>query len=182
LLLASPGFGDTVILRDGAIYSGQFTSAPGSESSFTNTQGVPYKFPWRDVQWLVFSSTTDIVTLRNGKIYSGQYNVPMRFLSGPGSNPVSISLERRRDAGADANQRPFGWFRSVGQNHSVRHEDRDPFRRKHRFKRCRDWATLFGDRYERRSNAQSGSGLGSFFGERGRKTIPRGVFGCRHER
>lgn len=51
-----------------------FTSGPSGEISFTDTQGVQYEFPLRDVQSLVFSSTTDIVTLRNSKIYSGQYN------------------------------------------------------------------------------------------------------------
>jgi hypothetical protein len=73
LLLVSPALADTVILRDGASYSGQFNSAPTGEISFTDARGVQYKFPVHDVQSLVFSSTTDIVTLRNGKIYSGQY-------------------------------------------------------------------------------------------------------------
>jgi|ERR1700739_2103531 hypothetical protein len=59
LLFAAPALADTVILRDGASYSGQFTSAPSGEISFTDTQGVQYKFPVRDVQSLVFSSTTD---------------------------------------------------------------------------------------------------------------------------
>lgn len=76
LLLAAPLLADTVILRDGASYSGQFTGAPQGEIGFTDMQGVQYKFPARDVQSLVFSSTTDIVTLRNGKMYSGQYTGP----------------------------------------------------------------------------------------------------------
>jgi hypothetical protein len=65
---------DTVILRDGASYSGQFTS--GAQIGFTDGQGVEYKFPVGDVQSLVFSRSQDIVTLRSGKVYSGQYNGP----------------------------------------------------------------------------------------------------------
>jgi hypothetical protein len=65
---------DTVILRDGASYSGQFTGSNGGQISFTDGQGVQYKFPVGDLQSLVFSQTQDIVTLRNGKVYSGQYN------------------------------------------------------------------------------------------------------------
>jgi hypothetical protein len=67
---------DTVILRDGASYSGQFTSANGGQVGFTDGQGVEYKFPVSDVQSLVFSRTQDIVTLRSGKVYSGQFNGP----------------------------------------------------------------------------------------------------------
>jgi hypothetical protein len=67
---------DTVVLRDGASYSGQFTSAIAGQIGFTDGQGVQYAFPVADVQSLVFSSGQDIVTLRNGKLYSGQYNGP----------------------------------------------------------------------------------------------------------
>jgi hypothetical protein len=64
-----------VILRDGAHYNGQFTPLNG-EIKFSDSQSIEYKFPVRDVQSIVFSSTTDIVTLRSGKIYSGQYTGP----------------------------------------------------------------------------------------------------------
>ncbi|HTP70130.1 MAG TPA: hypothetical protein VMJ35_14570 [Dongiaceae bacterium] len=66
---------DTVILRDGASYSGQCVS-PSNELEFTDSQGIQYKFPVGDVQSVVFTSTADIVSLRSGKMYSGQYNGP----------------------------------------------------------------------------------------------------------
>jgi hypothetical protein len=64
---------DTVILRDGASYTGQLTGI-GGQIAFSDGQGVEYKFPAGDVQSLVFSRSQDIVTLRSGKVYSGQYN------------------------------------------------------------------------------------------------------------
>jgi len=75
LFVASPIWADTIILRDGASYSGQLNAANG-EIAFTDGQGVQYKFPVKDVQSLVFSSTTDIVTLQNGKIYTGEFSGP----------------------------------------------------------------------------------------------------------
>jgi hypothetical protein len=59
---------DSVFLRDGASYSGQFTGASGGQIGFTDGQGVGYQFPVGDVQSLVFSSGQDIVTLRNGTL------------------------------------------------------------------------------------------------------------------
>jgi hypothetical protein len=56
-LVATPALVDTVILRDGASYNGQFTPRNG-EIAFSDSQGIQYKFPVRDVQSLVFSSTT----------------------------------------------------------------------------------------------------------------------------
>lgn len=67
---------DTVILRDGTSYSGQFTTATNGQIGFTDGQGVQYKFPLADVQSLTFSRNQDVVTLRNGKVYSGQYDGP----------------------------------------------------------------------------------------------------------
>jgi len=64
---------DTVITRDGASYSGRFVGATNGNITFTDTSGVQYTFPLRDVQSLVFTATTDTVTLRNGKFYSGKY-------------------------------------------------------------------------------------------------------------
>jgi hypothetical protein len=72
----SSAWADTVVLRDGASYSGQFTSAVGGNIGFTDGQGVQYTFPVADLQSLVFSRGQDIVTLRNGKMYSGQYDGP----------------------------------------------------------------------------------------------------------
>jgi hypothetical protein len=86
VLCITPAWSDTVILRDGASYSGQFTAANGAQIAFTDGQGVEYKFPVTDVQSLVFSRGQDIVTLRNGKTYSGQYNGPeyIAFRDGQG--------------------------------------------------------------------------------------------------
>jgi hypothetical protein len=71
---------------DGASYSGQFTGASSGQISFTDGQGVEYKFPVGDVQSLVLASTQDMVTLHNGKVYSGQYNGSdsMSFRDGQG--------------------------------------------------------------------------------------------------
>jgi hypothetical protein len=73
LALSAPARPDTVILHDGASYSGQFASSGGDQITFTDTQGIQYQFPLHDVQSLVFTADTDIVTLRNGKVYSGKY-------------------------------------------------------------------------------------------------------------
>lgn len=77
---------DTVVLRDGASYSGQLTGASTGSVGFTDGQGIQYKFPPSDVQSLVFSRNQDIVTLRNGKVYSGQYTGtdPVSFRDGQG--------------------------------------------------------------------------------------------------
>lgn len=72
-LLAVPLLADTVILQSGASYTGSFENATGNEITFSDNQGVQYRFPLSDVQSLVFTGSTDIVTLRNGKVYSGQY-------------------------------------------------------------------------------------------------------------
>jgi len=85
-LTAPSAFADTVVLRGGASYSGQVTGASAAPISFTDGQGIEYKFPASDVQSLVFTSAQDIVTLRNGKMYSGQYNGPeyLSFRDGQG--------------------------------------------------------------------------------------------------
>jgi hypothetical protein len=70
---ATSAWADTVILRDGASYSGQCTGI-GGQIGFTDGQGVEYKFPAGDVQSLTFSRSQDVVTLRSGKVYTGQYN------------------------------------------------------------------------------------------------------------
>jgi hypothetical protein len=49
LIFTRAASADTVILRDGASYSGQFTSASGGQIAFTDGQGVEYRFPVGDV-------------------------------------------------------------------------------------------------------------------------------------
>jgi hypothetical protein len=85
-LSPASAWADTVILKDGASYSGQFTPANGTQVAFTDGQGVEYKFPVTDVQSLIFSGGQDVLTLRNGKVYSGQYNGPeyISFRDGQG--------------------------------------------------------------------------------------------------
>jgi hypothetical protein len=71
---AASAHADIVILHDGVSYSGRFTPPAGGKLSFTDNQGVGYRFPVSDVQSLVFSNTADNITLHNGKNYSGQLN------------------------------------------------------------------------------------------------------------
>jgi hypothetical protein len=68
LFLAAPARPDTIILHDGASYSGQFATTNGDQITFTDGQGIHYQFPIRDVQSLVFTANTDTVTLRSGKM------------------------------------------------------------------------------------------------------------------
>jgi hypothetical protein len=86
LLFASVARPDTIILHSGASYSGKFDVAADSQITFTDTQGIQYNFPLRDVQSLVFTSTNDIVTLRSGKVYSGNYTgaSPIPFVDSQG--------------------------------------------------------------------------------------------------
>ena len=78
LCLAPHIFADTIVLRDGSSYSGQYD---GAAVTFTDLQGIQYQFPLRDVQSLAFSSSSDAVTLRNGKSYSGHFT---------GANPLAF--------------------------------------------------------------------------------------------
>jgi hypothetical protein len=86
VLAAESVWADTVVLRDGASYSGQLTGGSAGDVGFTDGQGIQYTFPPNDVQSLVFSRSLDIVTLRNGKVYSGQYTGadPISFRDGQG--------------------------------------------------------------------------------------------------
>jgi hypothetical protein len=103
---------DTVILHDGASYSGQFANSTGDQLTFTDTQGIQYQFPLHDVQSLVFTADTDTVTLRNGKVYSGKYTGgdPIAFTDTQGvgyqfplKEVASLVLTRRpRDSAAAA--------------------------------------------------------------------------------
>ncbi len=107
LLLAAFTRADTIILHDGASYSGQFTSANNSELTFTDGQGVQYRFPVNDVQSLVFTATADIVSLRSGKVYSGKFTgaTPISFTDSQGiqyqfplKDIASIVFTRTRSA------------------------------------------------------------------------------------
>jgi hypothetical protein len=85
-LLAPVARPDTIILHNGASYSGKLDVGPDSQITFTDAQGIQYNFPLRDVQSLVFTATNDIVTLRTGKVYSGHYtgDNPIPFMDGQG--------------------------------------------------------------------------------------------------
>lgn len=65
---------DTIVLRDGSSYSGQYAAGASNQVNFTDRLGIKYQFPLKDVQTLVFTSSGDTVTLRDGKVYSGQYS------------------------------------------------------------------------------------------------------------
>lgn len=73
LALGSLASADTIITREGASYSGWFLGTKEGTLAFTDTSGIGYTFPIRDVQSLVFTATNDTVTLRNGKVYSGKF-------------------------------------------------------------------------------------------------------------
>jgi hypothetical protein len=81
LALVISAAADTVITRAGETYSGQFLGAASGMIGFTDTSGIQYSFPVRDVQSLVFTDSTDTVSLRSGKVYSGKYM---------GSDPLSF--------------------------------------------------------------------------------------------
>jgi hypothetical protein len=70
---------DTVILSEGASYTGQFM---GAVIHFTDQQGIQYTFPRADVQTLVFNAKSDTVTLRSGKSYVGHFT---------GTNPIHFT-------------------------------------------------------------------------------------------
>jgi hypothetical protein len=69
---------DTIILRDGTSYSGV---SGWRVVTFTDSQGISYEFPLKDVQSVSFNSPNDTVVLRTGKSYTGQYT---------GSNPLQF--------------------------------------------------------------------------------------------
>lgn len=98
---------DTIILRNGASYSGTFDVAANAQITFTDAQGIQYKFPLRDVQSLVFTPSNDIVTLRSGKVYTGNYTgvSPIPFMDNQGvgyqfptKDVESLVLTRTRPA------------------------------------------------------------------------------------
>jgi hypothetical protein len=70
---------DTVILSEGASYTGQFT---GTVIHFKDQQGIQYTFPKADVQTLALNASVDTVTLRNGKSYAGHFT---------GTDPINFT-------------------------------------------------------------------------------------------
>lgn len=73
-------FGDTVVLRDGASYSGRLGGP--DEITFTDGQGVKYRFPRADVHSLALTATSATITLNNGRSYTGQFT---------GANPLPFN-------------------------------------------------------------------------------------------
>lgn len=86
LALCSTALADTIVLRDGTSYTGQYAASGSNQINFTDKMGIKYQFPLRDVQTLVFTSSADTVTLRDGKSYAGSFNGPemLGFVDGQG--------------------------------------------------------------------------------------------------
>jgi hypothetical protein len=122
---------DTIILHNGASYSGKLDVGADSTITFTDAQGIQYNFPLRDVQSLVFTSTNDIVTLRTGKVYSGQYtgDNPIPFMDGQGvgyqfptKDVASLVLTRTRPSPPPAPAGP-AMVIPVGTEITIRTDD-----------------------------------------------------------
>jgi hypothetical protein len=122
---------DTVILHNGASYTGKYDVPVDSTITFTDAQGIQYNFPLRDVQSLVFTSSNDIVTLRSGKVYSGNYTgvSPIPFMDGQGVGyqfPVrdvaSLVFTRTRPSPAPAPTGPAKVI-PVGTEITIRTDD-----------------------------------------------------------
>src|SRR4051794_25651353 len=131
-LLASPALPDTIILHDGASYSGQFGGAPGGKITFTDGQGIEYQFPLHEVQSLVFTAANDIVTLRSGKVYSGKYTgmSPLPFTDNQGvgyqfpvKDVASLVLMRSNGAAATGGN-GAGMVIPVGTEITIRTDER----------------------------------------------------------
>jgi len=83
---------DTIVLRDGASYSGKLGGP--DEITFSDAQGVKYQFPRKDLHSLALTANGATVTLNNGKVYSGQFTGanPLPFL---GSSGISYDFPLR---------------------------------------------------------------------------------------
>lgn len=86
VVLSSLTFADTIVLRDGTSYSGQYVAPAGNQGNFTDKMGIKYQFPLKDVQTLVFTNSADTITLHDGKVYTGQYggDGALSFVDGQG--------------------------------------------------------------------------------------------------
>ncbi len=73
---AATACADTIVLRDGASYSGQCIGPNSGQIAFTDGKGIEYEFSASDVRSLVFGRTQDTVTLRNGKVLCGPIQRP----------------------------------------------------------------------------------------------------------
>ena len=73
LILSSAALADTIVLRDGASYSGRYVAPAGNQVNFSDKLGIKYQFPLKDVQTLVFTNSADTITLRDGKVYTGEF-------------------------------------------------------------------------------------------------------------
>jgi len=122
---------DTVILHNGASYTGKYDVPVDSTITFTDGQGIQYNFPLRDVQSLVFTSSNDIVTLRSGKVYSGNYTgvSPIPFMDGQGvgyqfpvKDVASLVFTRTRPSPAPAPTGPAKVI-PVGTEITIRTDD-----------------------------------------------------------
>jgi hypothetical protein len=77
LLLAAPGFADTIYLRSGQQYSGHLMGETAARLGFQDNQGVHYDFPYRDLRSISFSQDGQTVVMRNGRSYYGQIQGPL---------------------------------------------------------------------------------------------------------
>jgi len=86
MVMPLASWADTIVLRDGTSYTGQYMVPAGKQIDFTDKMGIQYQFPVKDVQTLVFNNTADTISLRDGKVYTGQFagEDSLSFMDGQG--------------------------------------------------------------------------------------------------